>query len=157
MFYLTPALANAWSRKLPDRPPHWSMDGGCDSRDSLFLIRLPHGRQRRPCTPCKRQGCVNDADSYMKNNSPACMRVDEVTSIIDQDRSSPWRVWYRDVLDRWHYIAPDFSSFFRLSVSYLGIYGWTLAYTDMGLSPCTKVCSRLSHGVPPKSCRRIGV
>ncbi|KAJ1453491.1 hypothetical protein M885DRAFT_619073 [Pelagophyceae sp. CCMP2097] len=53
-------------------------------------------------------------------------------------RARPPSVWFQDLACCWHYVAPDFASYFRLMVVHLGILGWQYAYTDVGLDPAAK-------------------
>lgn len=43
--------------------------------------------------------------------------------------------------ERWHFLADDFTNYFRMMVVHLGVRGWQQAFTPVGLSPNTEqVC-----------------
>lgn len=45
------------------------------------------------------------------------------------------QIWFQDLSQEWHYIAPNFTDYFRLLVIHLGIPRWQYAYTPIGLDP----------------------
>ena len=53
------------------------------------------------------------------------------------------QVWLQDLGCRWHFLAENFSAYFRLMVVHLGIQGWQYAYTDVGLDEVTQQWMRL--------------
>ena len=50
----------------------------------------------------------------------------------------PPHVYVRDLACRWHYIASSFTHYFRLLTRHLGLPGWQLAFTPMGLDPTNR-------------------
>ena len=64
----------------------------------------------------------------------------------DAERAAPGsgpQVWLQDLGCRWHFLAENFSAYFRLMVVHLGIQGWQYAYTDVGLDEVTQQWMRL--------------
>ena len=50
----------------------------------------------------------------------------------------PPHVYVRDLACRWHFLASSFTHYFRLLTRHLGLPGWQLAFTPMGLDPATR-------------------
>ncbi|GMI59866.1 hypothetical protein ScalyP_jg2780 [Parmales sp. scaly parma] len=54
-------------------------------------------------------------------------------------------VWLKEKSCRWHPLASDFTSYFRLMLVHLAIQGWQFAFTDIGLPPyCKALLSRFA-------------
>ncbi|XP_003240263.1 tubulin polyglutamylase complex subunit 2-like [Acyrthosiphon pisum] len=43
-------------------------------------------------------------------------------------------VWLLDTSYRWHFLAPNFSNYFRKALVHMGLPHWQLKFTDMGLT-----------------------
>jgi tubulin polyglutamylase complex subunit 2 len=59
------------------------------------------------------------------------------------------QVWFQDLCKynfdlidilglQWHFIAPNFTQYFRLLIMHLGLPNWHMAFTDFGLDPIAK-------------------
>jgi len=48
-------------------------------------------------------------------------------------------IWLLDLSLQWHYLAGDFTQYYRMMISHLGIRGWQYLYTEYGLTPQVKV------------------
>lgn len=48
-------------------------------------------------------------------------------------------VWLLDTTYCWHFLAPDFSNYFRKALVHMGLPHWQLKFTDMGLTPVGEV------------------
>ncbi|KAF6020734.1 TPGS2 [Bugula neritina] len=46
--------------------------------------------------------------------------------------------WFLDKALRWHFLTADFSSYFRIMISNLGLPQWHYLYTDVGISPAVQ-------------------
>ncbi|CAH1797723.1 unnamed protein product [Owenia fusiformis] len=44
-------------------------------------------------------------------------------------------IWFMDRAYRWHFLADNFTAYFRLMVAHVGLPQWQYAFTDIGLSP----------------------
>ncbi|XP_065202705.1 tubulin polyglutamylase complex subunit 2 [Planococcus citri] len=47
-------------------------------------------------------------------------------------------IWLLDTGNSWHFLADDFSSYFRMMLIHLGLKQWQLKFTDIGLTTSTK-------------------
>ncbi len=52
--------------------------------------------------------------------------------------TAPPEVWFRDVRGQWYLVAKNFTAYYRLMITHLGIPRWHYAFTDVGLDPLTK-------------------
>ena len=52
-------------------------------------------------------------------------------------------IWFRDKSKSWHYVAANFTCYYRLLVVHLGILGWQYAFTPQGLDPLSVQWMRL--------------
>lgn len=48
-------------------------------------------------------------------------------------------IWLLDTGNSWHFLADDFSSYFRMVLIHLGLKQWQLKFTNAGLTTNTKV------------------
>eukprot|EP00941_MAST-03F_sp_MAST-3F-sp1_P003319 g3319.t1 len=48
------------------------------------------------------------------------------------------QVWFQDFGCTWYPIAFDFTSFFRVLLTHVGVPGWQYAFTEIGLDPIAK-------------------
>lgn len=48
-------------------------------------------------------------------------------------------VWLLDTSYRWHFLAPNFSNYFRKSLVHMGLPHWQLKFTDTGLTSIGEV------------------
>ena len=49
------------------------------------------------------------------------------------------QVWFLDRGYEWHYLAPNFTTYFRMMLYHLGLPQWQLLFTPMGPTPWAKV------------------
>ena len=49
------------------------------------------------------------------------------------------KVWYLDRAYDWHYLAPNFTAYFRMMLVHLGLPQWHLLLTPIGPTPWAKV------------------
>ena len=49
------------------------------------------------------------------------------------------QVWFLDRAYEWHYLAPNFTTYFRMMLYHLGLPQWQLLFTPMGPTPWSKV------------------
>ena len=52
---------------------------------------------------------------------------------------SKLKVWYLDRAYDWHYLAPNFTAYFRMMLVHLGLPQWHLLLTPIGPTPWAKV------------------
>ena len=48
-------------------------------------------------------------------------------------------MWYLDRAYDWHYLAPNFTAYFRMMLVHLGLPQWHLLLTPIGPTPWAKV------------------
>ena len=51
------------------------------------------------------------------------------------------QVWYLDRAYEWHFLAPNFTTYFRMMIYHLGLPQWQLLFTPNGPTPWAKVRS----------------
>lgn len=61
-----------------------------------------------------------------------------------QEEPSTASVWLLDTTYCWHYLAPNFSNYFRKALVHMGLPHWQLKFTDMGLTSIGEVRRALS-------------
>ena len=49
------------------------------------------------------------------------------------------QVWYLDRAYEWHFLAPNFTTYFRMMIYHLGLPQWQLLFTPNGPTPWAKV------------------
>lgn len=71
--------------------------------------------------------------------------TDSVTIVTDQpdyhlhEEPSRASVWLLDTTYCWHFLAPNFSNYFRKALVHMGLPHWQLKFTDMGLTSIGEV------------------
>ncbi len=80
--------------------------------------------------------------AYVLHRNPKIGDAALVYDVDSNDSGNP-TVWFRDRGGGWHFVAANFTCFFRLMLVHLGILGWELAYTPQGLMPLTVQWMRL--------------
>jgi len=56
-----------------------------------------------------------------------------------EEQPSRASVWLLDTSYCWHFLAPNFSNYFRKSLVHMGLPHWQLKFTDMGLTSIGEV------------------
>ena len=67
----------------------------------------------------------------MSNNDSHSIHLD-LTPTMPQ-------VWYLDRAYEWHFLAPNFTTYFRMMIYHLGLPQWQLLFTPNGPAPWAKV------------------
>lgn len=49
-------------------------------------------------------------------------------------------IWMLDVAHNWHFLANDFSSYFRMMLAHVGLEQWQFKFTSFGLTTICRVC-----------------
>lgn len=49
------------------------------------------------------------------------------------------QVWYLDRAFEWHFLAPNFTTYFRMMLVHLGLPQWQALFTNFGPTPWAKV------------------
>lgn len=78
---------------------------------------------------------------------------------LREERSNA-SVWLLDTSYCWHFLAPNFSNYFRKSLVHMGLTHWQLKFTDMGLTSISVVNTPLSGvhlGSPPPGVYRLNI
>ena len=52
-------------------------------------------------------------------------------------------MWYLDRAYDWHFLAPNFTTYFRMMLVHLGLPQWQALFTPFGPTPWAKVCKKV--------------
>ena len=77
-------------------------------------------------------------DAFILQDIQPYGKVCLIYSINNEERRLKNSVYFYAQHDQgWYYMAPTFSDYFRLQIQHLGILGWQMSRTDMGLPQAT--------------------
>ena len=66
--------------------------------------------------------------------------ADDGGSLIQLDVTPPTpQVWFLDKSYDWHFLAPNFTTYFRMMLVHLGLPQWHTLFTSFGPTPWAKV------------------
>jgi len=75
------------------------------------------------------------ATALILDHNPKVGEVALIYDASDESGATVNGVWFKDLKEQWHYMAENFSCYYRLMIVHLGILGWQYAYTPAGLDP----------------------
>ena len=58
------------------------------------------------------------------------------------------QVWYLDRAYDWHFLAPNFTTYFRMMLVHLGLPQWQALFTPFGPTPWAKVSKSTEFPIP---------
>ena len=69
---------------------------------------------------------------------PPSMGESHISIHLDLTPTMP-QVWFLDRAYEWHFLAPNFTTYFRMMIYHLGLPQWQLLFTPIGPTPWAKV------------------
>ncbi len=75
--------------------------------------------------------------SYHQNVGAVCLIYHNEKQTVENSskKTEPSSsVWLLDIANGWHFLAKDFSTYFRMMLVHLGIDSWQLRFTSAGLT-----------------------
>eukprot|EP00919_Chromeraceae_sp_WS-2016_P056470 GHVR01134075.1.p1 GENE.GHVR01134075.1~~GHVR01134075.1.p1 ORF type:complete len:225 (+),score=48.31 GHVR01134075.1:210-884(+) len=82
--------------------------------------------------------CAYDLDSMCDSGRFALVYFKNITHTHMSTFTQKPQIWFMDLAGDWVFIANDFSDYFRLLVTHLGLPRWPLALTPIGLDKKAK-------------------
>jgi len=95
----------------------FALDSGVNANDGKVALVYDTYKVSNSKTKSKSTNTVAQQQRYYSKNQP--------------------QVWFQDLACEWHFIASNFTEYFRLMIMHLGLPHWQYAYTRAGLDPAS--------------------
>ena len=85
---------------------------------------------------------LDDSGVIKIDLSPATPQVISSLTLLNNSLiNENFQVWYLDRAYDWHFLAPNFTTYFRMMLVHLGLPQWQALFTPFGPTPWAKVCN----------------